>query len=224
MDHNEWEELREDLVVEITNLDKVDDEERSSSSLRTFTRSWLLSSRYRRQRTIATATFVGLTLLMVVFTIVPLKRLFLPGLSTPESSTYYFGLDANPPWGDLSVDEKRVALFTRGAYTLFSLARGQHTLTWRAAPFAPQQCRISVPVDFGSTTCLFPPDVAPQLAGTISAYIRFPTNLSLLSAAQRAGLLQLTQTVLDRQQSSETIQVGEVYAQTSGTADSSTRS
>lgn len=223
MDHNEWEEPREDLVVEVTNLDKVDDEESSSSSPSTFTRSWLLSSRYRKQRTIATATFVGLALLMVLFTIVPLRRLFLPGLPTTESSTYYFGLDANPPWGDLSADGKRVALFARGAYTLFSLPRGQHTLTWRATPFAPQQCRISVPVDFGNATCLFP-DAAPHLAVPISAYIRFPTDLSLLSATQRAALLHLAQAVLDRQQSSETVQVGEVYAQTSGTAGSSTRS
>jgi hypothetical protein len=219
MDHSEREEPREEFVVEVTNLDKVNDEESSSSS--TYTRPRFLSSRYRKQRTLAIATFVGLALLTVLFTTVPLKRLFPPGVPAAGSSTYYFALDAKPPWGNLSVDGKRVALFARGSYTLFSLPRGQHTLTWRAAPFAPQQCRISVPVDFSSASCRFS-DETPHLAVPISASIRFATNLNSLAPAQLVALLQLAQAELDRQRSSETVQVGEMYAQTEGNAGSST--
>src|SRR5258707_3892769 len=205
MDQNELEEPQDDDVVEITNLNQ-DDEAGSSNTRRFFMEPWLLSRKYRKQKTIATAVCMGLALLIVLFALTPVSRLFPRGSPpTVEPSTYYFGLDANPPWGLLSVDGKRVALFSRGAYTLFSLPRGQHTLTWHAAPFAPQQCRISVPVDFESATCQFP-NAAPHLGGTISAYIGFPANLTMLSAVQRTALIQAAQAVLDRQQSSETVQ------------------
>src|SRR5258708_27052377 len=222
MDQNELEEPHDDFVVEITNLPQ-DDEAGSSKTLRFFTETWLLSPKHRKQKTIATAICMGLALLIVLFALTPVSRLFPRGSPpTVEPSTSYFGLDANPPWGSLSVDGKRVALFSRGAYTLFSLPRGQHTLTWYAAPFVPQQCRLSVPVDFGNATCQFP-DAAPHLGGTISAYISFPTNLTMLSAGQRTALLQAAQAVLDRQQSSETIQAGEVYAQTLAVSRADTR-
>src|SRR5215469_3991743 len=223
MDQNELEEPHDDFVVEITNLYQ-DDEEGSAKTPRFFIETWLLSPRYRKQKTMATAICVGLALLIVLFALTPVSRLFLRGSPpTVEPSTYYFGLDANPPWGSLSVDGKRVALFSRGAYTLFSLPRGQHALTWRAAPFAPQQCRISVPVDFESTTCQFP-NAAPHLGDTISAYISFPTNLTMLSAGQRTALIQAAQAVLDRKPSSETVQAGEVYAQTLAVSGMNTRS
>ena len=114
-------------------------------------------------------------------------------------------------------------MFSRGAYTLFSLSPGQHTLTWHAAPFAPQQCRISVPLGSGRDTCQFPV-AAPDLGGTISATIRFPTNVTMLSARQRTALIQAAQAVLDRQQSSATVQAGEVYTQTSAVSGTNTRS
>src|SRR5712692_7098028 len=154
MDQNELEEPHDDFVVEITNLPQ-DDEAGSSNTLRFFTETWLLSPKYRKQKTIATAICMGLALLIVLFALTPVSRLFPRGSPpTVEPSTSYFGLDANPPWGSLSVDGKRVALFSRGAYTLFSLPPGQHTLTWHTAPFAPQQCSISVPLGSGRDTAL----------------------------------------------------------------------
>src|SRR5260221_8193387 len=223
MDYNELEEPQDDDVVEITNLNQ-DGEEGSSNAPRFFMETRLLSHKYRKQKTIAAATCMGLVILIVLFATTPVNRLFLRGSPpTVEPSTFYFGLDANPPWGSLSVDGKRVALFSKGAYTLFSLPHGQHTLTWYAAPFAPQQCRLSVPLGSGRDTCQYP-DAAPHLGGTISASIRFPANVSLLSAVQRTALIQAAQAALDRQQSSETVQVGEVYAQTQQTAGTNTRS
>lgn len=215
MDQNELDEPRDDFTVEITNLRERDEE----SSLRTprfFVESWLFSPRYRKQKTIATAICIGLALLIVLFALTPVSQLILhrsPPTFAP--STYYFGLDANPPWGSLSIDGKRVALFSRGAYTLFSLSPGQHTLTWNAAPFAPQQCQLSVPLGSGHDTCQFP-NAVPDLGSTVSAFIGFPTNLALLSADERTALIQATQALLVHEQSSETVQAGEVYAQTSG--------
>jgi hypothetical protein len=223
MDHNELEEPPDDFVVEITHLNQ-DDEEGSSNALRFFTETRVLSPRYHKQRTIAAATCMGLVLLIVLFALTPVSQLFLNGSPpTVVPATYYFGLDAHPPWGSLSVDGKRAALFSRGAYTLFSLPPGQHTLTWHAAPFVPQQCRLSVPLGSGHDTCQFPAE-APSLDGKISASIRFPANLSMLSAVQRTALIQAAQAVLNRQQSSETVRLGEVYAQTPETAGTNTRS
>src|SRR5579875_3577594 len=124
MDQNELEETDDDFVVEITNLHQ-DDKEGTSNTLHFFMETWLLSPEYRKQRSIATAICMGLALLIVLFALFPVSRLFLRR-SLP---TYYFGLDANPPWGSLFVDGKHVALFSRGAYRLFSLPPGQHTLT-----------------------------------------------------------------------------------------------
>ncbi|HLX56827.1 MAG TPA: hypothetical protein VKR83_07370 [Ktedonobacteraceae bacterium] len=223
MDRNEYEEPREDLAVEITDLNEDGDDESSSISPSLFTGSWLLAPEYRKRRRIATVAFVGLAILVVLFTTTPFRQLFMHASSTTEQSTYYYGLDANPPWGHLSVDGKRVALISKGAYTLFSLPRGQHTLTWSAAPFSPQQCSISVPVGSDSDNCKTP-DAVPGFQGNITSYISFPANLSMLSVAQRAALIQAAQVVLDSQQSSETVRAGELYAQTPVAAGASTRS
>ena len=97
MDHNELEEPHDDDVVEITNLHQ-DGEEGSANTPRYFTQTWLLSPKYRKQKTIATAVCMGLALLIVLFALTPVSRLFPRGSPpTVEPSTSYFGLDANPP-------------------------------------------------------------------------------------------------------------------------------
>ena len=78
MDHNELEEPYDDDVVEITNLHQ-DDEEGSANTPRFFTQSWLLSPKYRKQKTIAAAMCMGLALLIVLFALAPVSRLFLRG-------------------------------------------------------------------------------------------------------------------------------------------------
>jgi hypothetical protein len=115
MDQNELEEPHDDDVVEITHLHQ-EDEAGSANTPRFFTQTWLLSPKCRKQKTIAAAMCMGLALLIVLFALTPVSRLFLGG-STPtvEPSTSYFGLDANPPWGSLSVDGKRVAEIATGA-------------------------------------------------------------------------------------------------------------
>ena len=110
MDHNELEEPHDDDVVEITHLHQ-DDEAGSANTPRFFTQTWLLSPKYRKQKTIAAAMCMGLALLIVLFALTPVSRLFLGG----SPSTSYFGLDANPP-GDrclsTEVDSRNVSLNT----------------------------------------------------------------------------------------------------------------
>ncbi len=107
MDQNELEEPHDDFVVEITNLPQ-DDEAGSSNTLRFFTETWLLSPKHRKQKTIATAICMGLALLIVLFALTPVSRLFPRGSPpTVEPSTSYFGLDANPP-GDRCLSTENV--------------------------------------------------------------------------------------------------------------------
>lgn len=224
MDHNEPEEPRESFDVEIINLDSADDKKHSSNAPGSFLLAWVRSPTLSRQRTIVTSMLIILAFLILLFAIAPVRQLFLPA-SPPATapSTYYFGLDANPPWGYLTVDGKRASLLSRGNYTLFRISAGQHTLVWHAAPFPPQQCMLSVPLDAGHETCQFSDD-APSFTDNISAYIRFPTNLSTLPATLRTALFKAAQDVLDGQQSSETIQPGERYAENSALAAANTRS
>jgi hypothetical protein len=222
MDHHQWEEQPEEDAVEITDLNQ-DGEASSSASHRFYIKAWLFSPRYRKQKAVFATICAGLALLVVLWALTPINRLFQRGpLPTTGPSSYNFTLDANPPWGWLSIDGKRAPLFSRGAYTLFSVPPGQHSMTWHAAPFAPQQCSLSVPPGSGYDTCLFPND-GPELTGTAGT-VSFPTRLSVLSAAQRTALIQVAQAALDRQQSGETALAGEMYAQTSLASGTSTRS
>ena len=211
-DHNEIEEPREDLEVEITNLDGGNADERSP---RIFPGHWILARRYRKRVTIATSAFIVLALLILLISTTPL-RLF------TMQATFSLRLDANPPWGQLSVDGQRVGLISSGGYLQFSVPRGQHRLTWRAAPFALQECVISMPAGSGPDTCEHP-TVAPNGPGSTRTYIIFPANLSILPAAARAALIQAAQKALDRQQSSETVRTGELYVLTPKTPGSNLR-
>ena len=213
MEHNEPEKAEENVEVEIISLDETDDEKKALDARISFLHSWVRSPAFSRQRTMLTSVLIGLAFLILFFAIAPVRQLFLS--ATPPAtrpSTYYFGLDANPPWGYLSVDGKRVTLLSRGNATLFSVAAGHHTLVWRAAPFAPRQCILSIPPDYGHDTCQFSDD-APPPTGNINGYVHFPTNLSMLPTALRTGLFKAAQAVLDAQQSSEMLQPGELYAQ-----------
>lgn len=227
MDHHQLEQPQDDESVEITDL-KQDGERGSSTPSRRFMASWLLSNKRRRRGVFLAVACLGLALLIVLIAQTPISGLF-PGAPSPNAPpvstitplAYTFGLDANPPWGTLSVDGKRVAL--RGTDRLFSLKSGQHTLLWQAAPFAPQQCHLFVPLRYRGDTCQFS-NAVPQSGSAVSATIRFPTNLSTLPAAQRSALLQAVQTVLDDRQSVETVHAGQMFAQTLQTASPNTRS
>ncbi len=227
MDHHQLDQPQDDESVEITDL-KQEGEKSSFTAPRRFMTSWLLSNQRRRRGAFLVGACMGLALLIVLIARTPISGLF-PGALSPNAPpvptitplTYTFGLDANPPWGTLFVDGKRATL--RGTDRLFSLKSGQHTLLWQAAPFAPQQCHLYVPMRYRGDTCQFS-DAVLQSGSAVSATIHFPTNVSTLPAAQRAALISAVQAVFDDRQSSETVQAGQMFAQTLETAAQNTRS
>jgi len=209
MRNSELEGPQDDLDVEITDLDKADGDRPVAARLPE--KPVLLLRKHRGLVTVATTGLVVLALLLILFSIAPIRQLFTPAV---QQTTFYYRLDANPPWGHLSVDGRAVRMTSAEVYPLFSLTRGKHTLLWRADPFAPKQCVVMVPVGSGIDNCKHP-QVPPDSGGTDS-YISFPVDLNMLSTAQRAALLQTTQAAFDSQQSSEMVRTGELYAQTFG--------
>jgi hypothetical protein len=222
MNQNEIEEPAKDLEIEITDLDEVDAKGSFPRPLRLFMEPRFISRKYRKPVTIATTAFIVLAMLLLLLSTSPLKLLFTQTLPSTEPATFSLSLVANPPWGLLYVDGQSVTL-NKGAYPQFNVARGQHRLTWQAAPFAPQQCIISLPVGSGTDTCRHP-GVGPNGQDDVRNAIFFSANLSMLSPEQRSALIMATQRALATQQSSETIQAGELYALNSETPGSNHRS
>ena len=207
MKQHEHEELQDGLEFEITNLDEADGDAPSAADLPEKPVFFLL--KYKGSVTIATAALFVLAILLILFSIAPIRQFLIPA---PVQTTFSYRLDANPPWGHLSVDGQAVKMASGGIYSLFSLTRGQHTLLWRADPFSAQQCIVMVPVGSGIDTCKHP-EIPPESGGT-NSYISFPTDLALLSTEQSTALLQATQVAFDSQQSSEMVRAGDLYAQT----------
>lgn len=208
MKQNEPEELQDGFEFEITNLD----EENGDAPLAAPEKPVFFLRKHRRLVTLATTTLIVLAMLLILLNVAPVRQLFTPAV---VQTTFSYRLDANPPWGHLSVDGQAVKMTSGGIYPLFSLTRGKHTLLWHADPFSPQQCIITVPVGTGIDTCKHP-EIPPASGGT-NSYISFPTDLTMLSTEQRTALLQATQAAFDSQQSSEMVRAGELYAQTAET-------
>jgi len=195
-------EPQDDLDIEITDLDEGKPAGLTPNAYRQFVR------RHKRPLTAMTASMVVLAILLLLFSIAPIRQLLQP---PGQQATFSYHLDASPPWGHLFVDGQAVNVSSK-SYPLLSLSRGQHTLAWRADPFPPQQCTLVVPVGSGIDTCKHPP--IPPASGGTDSYISFPADITLLSPQQRNALLQATQAAFDRQQSSEMVRAGELYAQT----------
>jgi hypothetical protein len=110
-----------------------------------------LSRRARQRRFIATAGVILLAL-AVLFSASPALRASLGGAFValqptapllPSQDQFY--LDLEVPWTVVTLDGHRLALPQIGRDLPLRLARGSHRLVWRAAPFQPQSCVLTVP-------------------------------------------------------------------------------
>src|SRR5581483_459624 len=137
MRHNESDETRDDFEFEITSLDETDGN--TPRAARLPEQPVFFLRRHRKLVTAATTGVVVLAILFILFSIAPIRQFFIPTAQQAQT-TFYYRLDANPPWGHLFVDGQAVKMDSAGAYPLFTLTRGKHTLLWRADPFSPQQC------------------------------------------------------------------------------------
>src|SRR5579884_898900 len=212
MDEQERDFLQED-DIEITDLD--DPRTGDSSIFRGFGHPHFVARKYRRPVTIITVCIVMLGIIAISFA--PLRDLLVQNSlvspsATSQPSNFFYGILADPPWGQLFVDGKKTSFIVEGNNSLIRFSPGQHVLEWRAAPFAPQRCILSVPMGDNSDTCKYSifhtqgpdPDQHPVLT--------FFPSLRLLSADQRSALVQAVQTALNNNQASSVVQPGEFYA------------
>lgn len=218
METTESEQPQDDFDVKITNIDKPDDDLHASEtsqppSPRHFWAQW------RWLQLAITVALAVLAVLIMLSTTAPMRDLVVgafihPGpMPTPTlaSGLDLFYVQGDPAWGQLSIDGQAIArLPVIRTDPPLRLARGRHVLTWRAYPFVPQVCTVSVPFNFTAGTCLVNETV--QLDSDISAWvIRFPVSLDALPDEQRATLVRATQAALDVQQSIDTVRPGELY-------------
>lgn len=181
----------------------------------------MLPSRFKpplatRRRLIMLIMLAAMTLLIIFSSIVSIRDFVAHTIPTPTPTpaldVSQFYVQGDPPWGQLLIDGHAVAhLPAIKTDPPLSLASGRHTLQWRAAPFIPQSCTISVPADFSSDTCIDNSAVAIS-GGRYVQIITFIASLDNLPPDQQAALISATQAALDGQQSTATVQPGEYYA------------
>ena len=187
--------------------------------------SWLTSPQSPRQRRQRLVTFIALscTALLIILGSTPAVRNLASGLiarvtalptPTPTllSEETEFYVQGNPPWGHLAIDGHLLSTVpTPGAAGPLHLSPGHHTLQWRAAPFIPQTCTLSVPAAYASDTCVDNNTI--QLSGgTFVPIISFEVSLDNLPAQQRVALVTAAQAALNGVQSSTIVRPGERYA------------
>jgi hypothetical protein len=106
---------------------------------------------------------------------------------TLAPGTDLFYVRGDPSWGQLFIDGHPTALPVIGTDPPLRLARGQHMLTWQAAPFLTQQCTVSVPPAPLTDTCSDNDMVQFNMVGV--SVVSFFLSLANLSAKQRTALL-----------------------------------
>jgi len=205
----ESERPQDDFEIEITDIDEL---EAAGSSLKPLRPSISLrfSPRQRRLQLTITSAIVVLAILLILGSTASVRDLvsreliiptLIPELTSGIGADLFY-IQANPPWGHLSIDGQEVAHLPRlNVDPPLRISQGQHVLVWHADPFPPQSCTLSVPARYRTDTC--------TVYGSI---ITFAASINMLPAVQRAQLIQATQMALDTTQSSETIQPGELYA------------
>lgn len=205
----ESEQPQDDFEIEITDIDELEATGSSSKPLRPLL-SPRFSPRQRRLQLTITSAIVVLAVLLILGSTASVRELVgrasvfpiptpIP-TSGPGADLFY--IQANPPWGHLSIDGHKVARLPRiKVDPPLRLSQGQHVLVWHADPFSPQSCTISVPARYRTDTCT-----------EYGSIITFAATLNMLPAIQRALLIQAIQAALNTTQSSEMIQPGELYA------------
>ncbi len=164
------------------------------------------------------ALFLVLVLLIIgIFT--PVRTVVINRFTAPTptatlaSGDNLFYIQATPK-GTISIDGRTLTNVpdpNSGSAPL-QLARGIHTITWQAQPFAPVSCAVSIP---SSTNKCSNESVTQSPSGANVRLITFNASFNNLPSAPRNALIHTLQATLNTLQSTTTIQTGEHYLLTS---------
>ena len=179
-----------------------------------------LVPRQRRTQAFVTVSLVVLVLIALLGSNVSIRNKVIQAVVPPTptpiapivAGTDNFYASGDVGWGHLFVDGKLIsnvpdAYDNNGNLNApIHLARGTHTLLWRADPFPPQTCTISVPNNYRTDTCKY-----SNFESGNGWVITFPSDITVLPTALRSSLLAAAQAALQSYASTDTVQLGEVY-------------
>jgi hypothetical protein len=210
------------LEAEVTNLRQLRDAGAASEAEPA--RSPLeprLSPRQRGARIVTAIAAVTLALVVVLGSFASVRdRLALlvfgptpTPTATLEPGATLFYIVPGPPWAVISLDGHTLArLPTVGVDPPLRLGRGRHQIIWRADPFQPVRCVISVPIA-GTDTCPYDRifvNTPGQRGGDYWAITFYP-SLATLPESRQAALTASAQAALDAVSSTDTVRPGELY-------------
>lgn len=128
---------------------------------------------------------------------------------SPGDNSFYMQTDI--PWTRVSIDGQQIKLPRTSIDAPVTLKPGSHLITWRAAPFQPQSCHLSIPYTPGDT-CDFAQDEVSQPGSDVTVLVvLLHESLATLPPLQQAGLLKALRANLSSIQASDTVQPGEMY-------------
>ncbi|HLI06200.1 MAG TPA: hypothetical protein VKV40_06515 [Ktedonobacteraceae bacterium] len=128
----------------------------------------------------------------------------------PGYNSFY--MQAAVPWMQVFIDGHRVVPPRPGIDDPLTLKPGHHLISWRAEPFQPQSCRLSIPYAVGDS-CNFAreEEVTAPGSSTPLQIILLQESLLTLPTSQQAALLHAIQASFDTIPDSQQVQPGERY-------------
>jgi hypothetical protein len=224
---SEHSQHQDDFEIEISDMDELEVADKSSKSLRQ-SPSPRFSPRRPRLQLIMTAGIVVLAIILILGSTAPVRELISKTLVGPTPTPLptlgpgadLFYVEANPQWGQLSIDGHVLShLPDIGLEPPLRLSRGKHTLVWRAEPFPVQRCTLTVPANYNTDTCRFSRTIVVD-AAPLASIVMFSVSLNMLANTERVSLLEVIQAALDSKQYYETVLPGEHYALSEAAAGS----
>jgi hypothetical protein len=225
MRDREREQTPEDFTIEMVDLD-ADNLSTSKEYGSPLTKHSLLVPRFtkrqRRIQLVTTLSIVALSLIVLLGSYAPTRNLVSNVLQfsqpahtlTQSDGQDLFYFKGSPSWGQLFIDGKVIShLPDPRRENPLQMPHGRHTALWSAAPFTPQRCTFSVPLNMQRDTCSYTTEHVPTTGNTDTAWqINLLASLTILPQAQRSELTASVQRALDTLSSSEMVQPGEPYA------------
>src|SRR5438876_3197394 len=225
MNDLEHEQPTDDFEVEITPLDQPDTAISPLAPHRFLTP--LFSPNWRtgvinHAPTLRLSVILGLALLVLLtlpgsFQTLPnttfraLSSLIPTPTPTLPAGYDSFYMDVSVPWTKVFLDGHLVRL-PRNIDVPLKLVRGRHLIEWRAEPFQPQSCVVSIPFSLNDTCHFANNDELGQRFQDPSAQIILLHNaLITLSANQQTALIDAVQKTFEGISANEPVQPGELY-------------
>ncbi len=122
-----------------------------------------------------------------------------------------FFLRPDVPWMQIFIDGQPVKPPGADRASSLTLKPGHHLISWRAAPFLPQSCRISIPYAVSDSCTFAREEITPPGSAVGLQIILLHESLSTLPAAQQIALRNAIQASFDSLPTSQRVQPGERY-------------